>query len=54
MRGDYSAVLETIWQATYTIDGGPAYAVPGTVTTVGPARTITVVEAHPVLTDPYD
>jgi hypothetical protein len=53
-RGDYSAVLETIWQATYTIDGGPAYAVPGTLTTVGPARTITVVEAHPVLTNPYD
>jgi len=53
-RGDYTAALETVWQATYTIDGGPAYAAPGTVTTVGPARTVTVVEAHPVLTNPYD
>ncbi len=53
-RGDYTAALETIWQATYTIDGGPSYASPGTVTTVGPARTVTVVEAHPVLTNPYD
>jgi len=53
-RGDYLAVLETIWQATYTVDGGPSYAVPGTVTTTGPARTINVVEAQPVLTDPYD
>jgi len=52
--GDYSAALETVWQATYTIDGGAAYAAPGSVTTVGPARTVTVVEAHPVLTDPYD
>jgi len=54
LRGDYTAVLETIWQATYTIDGGPAYAVPGTVTTTGPPLTVTVVEAQPVLTDPYD
>lgn len=53
-RGNYIAVLETIWQATYTVDGGPSYAVPGTVMTTGPSRTIVVVEAHPVLTDPYD
>lgn len=53
-RGNYIAVLETIWQATYTVDGGPSYAVPGTVTTTGPPRMIVVVEAHPVLTDPYD
>ncbi|MGI8651422.1 MAG: hypothetical protein ACR2I7_01340 [Geodermatophilaceae bacterium] len=39
---------------TYTVDGGPSYAVPGTVTTTGPPRTIAIVEAHPVLTDPYD
>jgi hypothetical protein len=52
--GEYSAVLETEWQAGYSVERGPVYAVPGRVTTVGPARTIDVVEAHPLLTDPYD
>jgi hypothetical protein len=53
-RGTYGASLETVWTATYTYDGNGPYAVPGSVTTIGPTQTINVVEAHPVLTDPYD
>lgn len=53
-RGTYPAYLETVWTATYTYDGNGPYAVPGSVTTVGPTQNIEVVEAQPVLTDPYD
>lgn len=53
-RGSYPAWLETIWAATYTYNGNGPYAIPGTVTTTGPVQNIEVVEAHPVLTDPYD
>ena len=53
-RGVYPASLETVWASTYTYDGNGPYAVPGTVTTAGPVQNINVVEAHPVLTDPYD
>ncbi len=53
-RGTYGASLETVWTATYTYDGNGPYAGPGSVTTIGPTQTINVVEAHPVLTDPYD
>lgn len=53
-RGTYAASLETVWTSTYTYDGNGPYTVPGSMTTVGPTQNITVVEAHPVLTDPYD
>ncbi len=53
-RGTYPASLETLWTATYTYDGNGPYAVPGSVTTIGPTQNIQVVEAHPVLTNPYD
>jgi len=53
-RGSYPASLETVWTATYTYDGNGPYAVPGSVTTVGATQNIEVVEAQPVLTDPYD
>jgi len=53
-RGTYPASLETVWASTYTYEGNGPYAVPGTVTTTGPPQDINVVEAHPVLTDPYD
>lgn len=53
-RGSYPAALETVWIATYTYDGNGPYAVPGSVVTVGATQNIEVVEAQPVLTDPYD
>lgn len=52
-RGTYTAALETIWQATYSIDGGPDYASLGSVTTVGAEAVIQILEARPVLVDPY-
>ncbi len=53
-RGTYPAYLQTVWVSTYTYDGNGPYAVPGSVVTIGPTQNIDVVEAHPVLTDPYD
>ncbi len=53
-RGTYPAYLQTVWVSTYTYDGNGPYAVPGSVVTEGPVQNIEVVEAHPVLTDPYD
>ncbi len=53
-RGTYPAYLETAWASTYAYDGNGPYAVPGSVVTTGPTQNIQVVEAHPVLTDPYD
>ena len=51
LRGDFTAVLETIWQATYTVDGGPSYAVPGTVTTTGPGQRRQLQGRPPVVSD---
>ena len=53
-RGTYPAYLQTVWVSTYTYEGNGPYAVPGSVVTIGPTQNIDVVEAHPVLTDPYD
>jgi len=53
-RGTYPAFLQTVWVSTYTYDGNGPYSVPGSVVTIGPTQNIEVVEAHPVLTDPYD
>jgi hypothetical protein len=36
------------------VDGGAAGDVPGTTTTDGPAVTFAVLQARPVLTNPYD
>ena len=52
--GSYSASLTTTWGATFTVDGGPSTPVPGTTTTDGPQVTFAVVEAHAVLTNPFD
>lgn len=52
--GTYTASLTTTWGATFTVDGGPAQQVPGTTTTDGPPVTFEVLEAHAVLTNPYD
>jgi hypothetical protein len=52
--GTYTASLTTTWSATFTVDGGPRQDVPGTTTTDGPPVTFTVLQAHAVLTNPYD
>lgn len=52
--GTYSAALTTTWSATFTVNSGPAVPVPGTTTTDGPPATFSVLEAHAVLTNPYD
>lgn len=50
--GTYTASLTTTWSATFTVNGGPAQQVPGTTTTDGPASSLTVLQAHPVLVAP--
>jgi hypothetical protein len=52
--GSYTAYLTTTWGATFSVNGGARIAVPGTTTTDGPPVTFTVLQAHPVLTNPYD
>jgi len=52
--GTYTATLTTTWSATYSVDGGVRLDVPGTTTTEGLPVTFTVMQAHTVLTDPYD
>jgi hypothetical protein len=52
--GTYTAALTTTWSATFSVDGGATADVPGTTTTEGPPVTFTVLQARPVLTDPFD
>jgi hypothetical protein len=52
--GSYTASLTTTWAATFTVDGGPSTRVPGTTITDGPPVSFAVLEAHAVLTNPYD
>ena len=52
--GTYTAWLTTTWGATFSVDGGASTDVPGTTTTDGPPVTFDVLQARPVLTNPYD
>jgi hypothetical protein len=52
--GSYTAYLTTTWAATFRVNGGAPVAVPGTTTTDGPPVTFAVLQARPVLTNPYD
>ena len=52
--GTYTAYLTVTWGATFSVNGGASVAVPGTTTTDGPPVTFTVLQARPVLTNPYD
>ncbi|MGY2081974.1 hypothetical protein [Modestobacter sp. SYSU DS0657] len=52
--GTYTAHLTTTWGATFSVDGGVQADVPGTTTTDGPPVSFTVLQARPVLTNPYD
>jgi hypothetical protein len=52
--GTYTASLTTTWSGTFSVDGGATADVPGTTTTEGPPATFTVLQASPVLTNPFD
>ena len=52
--GTYTAYVTTTWGASFSVNGGASVAVPGTTTTDGPPVTFTVLQARPVLTNPYD
>jgi hypothetical protein len=52
--GHYTASLTVTWGATFTVDGGPPDTVPGNTTTDGPPVSFDVLQAHAVLTNPYD
>jgi hypothetical protein len=52
--GTYTAHLTVTWGATFTVNGSAPADVPGTTTTDGPPVTFDVLQARPVLTNPYD
>jgi len=52
--GTWTAALTTTWTATFSIDGGLTVPVPGSTTTDGPPVTFDVLQARPVLTNPFD
>jgi hypothetical protein len=52
--GTYTAYVTVTWGATFTVDGSAPADVPGTTTTDGPPVTFDVLQARPVLTNPYD
>ena len=52
--GTYTASLTTTWSGSFSVDDGLALPVPGTTTTDGPPTTVTVLQARPVLTNPFD
>jgi hypothetical protein len=52
--GTYTAYLTVTWGATFSINGSAPQNVPGTTTTDGPPVTFDVLQARPVLTNPYD
>ncbi|MDT0275078.1 hypothetical protein [Blastococcus goldschmidtiae] len=52
--GSYTASLTTTWTATFSVDGGLTVPVPGSTTTDGPPVTFQVLQARPVLTNPFD
>jgi hypothetical protein len=52
--GNYTASLTVTWGGTFTVNGGAPADVAGTTTTDGPPVTFDVLQARPVLTNPYD
>jgi len=52
--GTYTAYLTVTWGATFTVNGSAEADVPGTTTTDGPPVTFDVLQARPVLTNPYN
>jgi hypothetical protein len=52
--GTYTSYLTVTWGATFTVNGSAPANVPGTTTTDGPPVTFDVLQARPVLTNPYN
>jgi hypothetical protein len=52
--GTYTAYLTVTWGATFTVNGSEPQNVPGTASTDGPPVTFDVLQARPVLTNPYN
>jgi hypothetical protein len=52
--GTYTAHLTVTWGATFTVNGSAPANVPGTASTDGPPVTFDVLQARPVLTNPYN
>lgn len=52
--GTYSTYLTVTWGGTFTVDGSAPVDIGGTTTTDGPTVQLTAVQAHAVLTNPYD
>ena len=52
--GSYTAYLTVTWGATFRVNGGAPEDVPGTTSTDGPPVAFDVLQARPVLTNPYD
>ena len=52
--GTYTAYLTVTWGATFTVNGSAPQNVPGSTTTDGPPVTFDVLQARPVLTNPYN
>ncbi len=52
--GTYTAALTTTWTATFSVDGGITAPVPGSTTTDGTPVSFAVLQARPVLTNPFD
>lgn len=52
--GTYTASLTTTWSGSFSVDDGLALPVPGSTTTDGPPVTFAVLQARPVLTNPFD
>ncbi len=52
--GTYTASLTTTWSGSFSVDDGLALPVPGSTTTDGPPVSFAVLQARPVLTNPFD
>jgi hypothetical protein len=52
--GTYTSYLTVTWGATFTVNGSAPTDVAGTTTTDGPPVSFDVLQARPVLTNPYD
>jgi hypothetical protein len=52
--GTYTSHLTVTWGATFTVNGSAPANVPGTTTTDGPPVSFDVLQARPVLTNPYN
>ncbi len=53
-RGEYQIGLTVTWTGEFSVNGGAWQPVSDVGTTISPPQAVTILEAHAVLTDPYD